>query len=68
MVVQLYPQALGSSGTSGLPIPVPNYVVPWGKGHDTYKQMNGFIYFKLSTPYILAVNLFFYSNQMHKIC
>ena len=59
MVVQLYHQALGGSGTSGLPIPVPTYVGPWEKGHETYEQLNGFIYFKLSTPYILAVNLFF---------
>jgi hypothetical protein len=29
-VVQLYPRALGSSGTSGMPLPVPTIVGPWG--------------------------------------
>jgi hypothetical protein len=29
-VAQLYPQALGSSGASGVPFPVPNIVGPWG--------------------------------------
>jgi hypothetical protein len=29
-VAQLYPQALGSSGTSGVPFPVPTTVSPWG--------------------------------------
>jgi hypothetical protein len=28
-VAQLYPQALGSSGTSGVPFPVPIIVGPW---------------------------------------
>jgi hypothetical protein len=27
---QLYPRALGSSGTSGVPLPVPTIVGPWG--------------------------------------
>jgi hypothetical protein len=30
MVAQLYPQALGSLGTSGVPFPIPNIVGPWG--------------------------------------
>jgi hypothetical protein len=29
-VAQLYPQALGSSGTSGVPFPLPTIVGPWG--------------------------------------
>jgi hypothetical protein len=29
-MAQLYPQALGSSGTSGVPFPVPTIVGPWG--------------------------------------
>jgi hypothetical protein len=29
-VAQLYPRALGSSGTSGVPLPVPTIVGPWG--------------------------------------
>jgi hypothetical protein len=29
-VAQLYPQALGSSGTLGVPFPVPTIVGPWG--------------------------------------
>jgi hypothetical protein len=29
-VAQLYPQVLGSSGTSGVPFPVPTIVGPWG--------------------------------------
>jgi hypothetical protein len=28
---QLYPRALGSSGTSGVPLPVPTIVGPWGE-------------------------------------
>jgi hypothetical protein len=30
-VAQLYPQALGSSGTSGVPLPIPTIVGPWGE-------------------------------------
>jgi hypothetical protein len=30
-VAQLYPRALGSSGTSGVPLPVPTIVEPWGE-------------------------------------
>jgi hypothetical protein len=30
-VAQLYPRALGSSGTSGVPLPVPTMVGPWGE-------------------------------------
>jgi hypothetical protein len=30
-VAQLYPRALGSSGTSGVPFPVPTIVGPWGE-------------------------------------
>jgi hypothetical protein len=29
-VAQLYPRALGGSGTSGVPLPVPTTVGPWG--------------------------------------
>jgi hypothetical protein len=29
-VAQIYPQALGSSGTLGVPFPVPTIVGPWG--------------------------------------
>jgi hypothetical protein len=29
-VAQLYPRALGSSGTSGVPLPVNTIVGPWG--------------------------------------
>jgi hypothetical protein len=32
-VAQLYPRALGSSGTLGVPLPVPTIVGPWG-GHS----------------------------------
>jgi hypothetical protein len=33
-VAQLYPQAQGSSGTSGVPFPVPTIVGPWwSPGH-----------------------------------
>jgi hypothetical protein len=32
-VAQLYLRALGSSGTSGLPLPVPTIVGPWGELH-----------------------------------
>jgi hypothetical protein len=30
-VVQLYPRELDSSGTSGVPLPVPTIVGPWGE-------------------------------------
>jgi hypothetical protein len=37
-IAQLYPQAMGSSGTSGVPFPVPTIVGPWG---DIYKGTYG---------------------------
>jgi hypothetical protein len=43
-VAQLYHQVLGSSGTSGVPLPVPIIVGPWGEfstpAHPTYNAIN----------------------------
>jgi hypothetical protein len=39
-VAQLYPRALGSSGTSEVPLPVPTIVGPWGVSY--YKSINYF--------------------------
>jgi hypothetical protein len=39
-VAQLYPWTLGSSGTSGSPLPVLTYVGPWGgKGYQTTEEL-----------------------------
>jgi hypothetical protein len=38
-VAQLYPQALGSLGTSGVPFPVPTIVGPWGLLMDGQKYV-----------------------------
>jgi hypothetical protein len=38
-VAQLYNQALGSSGTSGVPFPVPTIVGPWGDELPEYSYL-----------------------------
>jgi hypothetical protein len=44
-VAQLYPRALGSSGTSGVPLPVPTIVGPGGdfifRHNTSYPAFNG---------------------------
>jgi hypothetical protein len=67
MVVQWYSQALGSSGTSGLLIPVPIYVGPWGKGRDIPEQLNGFFLNFPHRTFLHSINSF-NSNQTHIIC
>jgi hypothetical protein len=37
-MAQLYPQALGSSGTSGVPFPVPTIVGPWCPGYIAWDR------------------------------
>ena len=59
MVVQLFLQALGGSDTSGLPIPVPTYVGPWGKGHGAYAQLSGFFFKTFHTVHSCSQSFLF---------
>jgi hypothetical protein len=39
-VAQLYPRVMGGSGTSGVPLPVPTVVDPWGEELTTPSYLN----------------------------
>jgi hypothetical protein len=60
-VAQLYPQALGSSGTSGVPFPVPAIVGPWGVREQNLKNL--YMLFDVHMPRVSIVYIYISSGR-----